>query len=324
MDASQSTYSDLFYNSGSALGKYPIIYRVEKLRDGKSYVTRSVTASQNGQPIFMVTCSFTLPTPARFPQPSFREPMPLGIPPPMACQSEEERWTKYLSTAKAARLHPGARHSLEAYIMERDSSPVAIREVPRDTEFWFEDDDASEEKKAADKAAETKWDGSVAGKANFAARARAAQAAASSDQSVKQVKRKMERHERMLWMKAKDDNVSSLDNNYQKSILAYLSDFQFIGTAAQATGLSQNSNPKLGMMASLDHVVYFYSNDFKTSNWLLHVITSPRVGDGRGVVEGRFYTEEGELVALTVQEGVVRATATEPQYKEKSASKAKL
>jgi hypothetical protein len=134
----------------------------------------------------------------------------------MACQSEEERWTKYLSTEKAARLHPGARHSLEAYIMERDSSPVAIREVPRDTEFWFEDDDASEEKKAADKAAETKWDGSVAGKANFAARARAAQAAATSDQSVKQVKRKMERHERMLWMKAKDDNVSSLDNNYQK------------------------------------------------------------------------------------------------------------
>ncbi|KAJ9102457.1 hypothetical protein QFC21_002857 [Naganishia friedmannii] len=322
LDASQST-SLTSSDSTSALGKYPIIYRVEKLRDGKSYVTRSVTASQHGQPIFMVTCSFTLPTPARFPQPSFREPMPLGIPLPMACQSEEERWTKYLSTAKAARLHPGARHSLEAYIMERDSSPVAIREVPRDTEFWFEDDDASEEKKAADKAAETKWDGSVAGKVNFAARARAVQAAASSDQSVKQVKRKMERHERMLWMKAKDDNVASLDNNYQKSILAYLSDFQFIGTAAQATGLSQNSNPKLGMMASLDHVVYFYSNDFKTSNWLLHVITSPRVGDGRGVVEGRFYTEEGELVALTVQEGVVRATAAEPK-KDKSVSKAKL
>lgn len=74
----------------------------------------------------------------------------------------------------------------------------------------------------------------------------------------------------------------------------------------------------------MDHVVYFYSNDFKTSNWLLHVITSPRVGDGRGVVEGRFYTEEGELVALTVQEGVVRAAAADSKVKDKAATKAKL
>lgn len=220
-----------------ALGKYPIIYRVEKLRDGKSYVTRyvepispiwvylkltfhvysprSVTASQHGQPIFMLTCSFTLPTPARFPQPSFREPMPLGIPPPLACESEEERWSKFLASPSAARLHPGARHSLEAYVMERESSPVAIREVPRDVEFWFEDDDASEEKRRADKV-EAKWDGSVTGKANFAARARGSSLSSSPDQSVKQVKRKMERHERMLWMKAKDENVATLDTNFQK------------------------------------------------------------------------------------------------------------
>lgn len=141
--------------------------------------------------------------------------MPLGIPPPMECQSEEERWTKFLASPKAARLHPGARHSLEAYVLERESSPVAIREVPRDVEFWFEDDDASEEKRRAE--VEAKWNGSVTGKLNFAARAkREATASASSVQSVNQVKRKMERHERMLWMKAKDENVATLDTNFQK------------------------------------------------------------------------------------------------------------
>jgi acyl-CoA thioesterase len=58
---------------------------------------------------------------------------------------------------------------------------------------------------------------------------------------------------------------------------------------------------------------------------LLHVITSPRVGDGRGVVEGRFYTEDGELVALTVQEGVVRAAPPDAKaIKDQQASKAKL
>lgn len=223
------------HNEHRALGKYPIIYRVEKLRDGKSYVTRyalpesshqgesdifplspsSVTASQNGQPIFMLTCSFTLPTPARFPQPSFREPMPLGIPPPLACQSEEERWSAFLASPRAAKLQPSSRHSLEAYVLERESSPVAIREVPRDVEFWFEDDDESEEKRRADKV-EAKWDGHVAGKVNFAARARANNGSGSGDQSIKQVKRKMERHERMLWMKAKDDSVANLDTNFQK------------------------------------------------------------------------------------------------------------
>lgn len=141
--------------------------------------------------------------------------MPLGIPPPLACQSEEERWSAFLASPRAAKLQPSSRHSLEAYVLERESSPVAIREVPRDVEFWFEDDDASEEKRRADKV-EAKWDGSVAGKVNFAARARASDASNSADQSIKQVKRKMERHERMLWMKAKDENVANLDNNFQK------------------------------------------------------------------------------------------------------------
>ncbi len=61
--------------------------------------------------------------------------------------------------------------------------------------------------------------------------------------------------------------------------------------------------------ASLDHTVFFYSDNFTTADWLLHVIESPRTGYGRGVVTGRFYTTTGELIAVTVQEGVVRALA---------------
>lgn len=90
-------------------------------------------------------------------------------------------------------------------------------------------------------------------------------------------------------------------------ILAYISDFQFVGSAAQSVGLSHTTSPRLGMLASLDHVVYWYSTTFKTSDWLLHVISAPRTGEGRGVVEGKFYTAEGELIAVTMQEGVVRA-----------------
>jgi acyl-CoA thioesterase-2 len=37
----------------------PIIYEVDRLRDGKSFINRQVTAIQHGQPIFVCSASFT-------------------------------------------------------------------------------------------------------------------------------------------------------------------------------------------------------------------------------------------------------------------------
>jgi acyl-CoA thioesterase II len=39
----------------------PILYQVERLRDGRSFVTRRVTAIQHGQPIFILSASFHRP-----------------------------------------------------------------------------------------------------------------------------------------------------------------------------------------------------------------------------------------------------------------------
>lgn len=61
------------------------------------------------------------------------------------------------------------------------------------------------------------------------------------------------------------------------------------------------------MMVSLDHQIAWYSDSYDTSAWLLHVMDVQRAGSGRAVVHGRLYTREGELVAVTSQEGVVRA-----------------
>src|SRR5262245_52025726 len=38
--------------------KVPIIYEVERVRDGKSFTTRRVVAIQHGQPIFITSISF--------------------------------------------------------------------------------------------------------------------------------------------------------------------------------------------------------------------------------------------------------------------------
>jgi acyl-CoA thioesterase II len=42
----------------SITGEVPIIYTVQRIRDGRSYATRSVTASQNGKAAFVLSCSF--------------------------------------------------------------------------------------------------------------------------------------------------------------------------------------------------------------------------------------------------------------------------
>ncbi|KAJ7190960.1 hypothetical protein C8J57DRAFT_1489795 [Mycena rebaudengoi] len=60
---------------------------VERLRDGRSYLTRAVRARQHGQIVFMMMCSFQKEEPW---QPTQQWRMPL-VPPPNECQLEEER-----------------------------------------------------------------------------------------------------------------------------------------------------------------------------------------------------------------------------------------
>lgn len=42
---------------------------------------------------------------------------------------------------------------------------------------------------------------------------------------------------------------------------------------------------------------------------MLHLMESVVGGDGRAVVHGQIFTQEGKLVAVTTQEGVVRVKA---------------
>ncbi len=86
-------------------------------------------------------------------------------------------------------------------------------------------------------------------------------------------------------------------------LLAYASDSNFLGTALQPHGVSWLS---AGMqVASLDHAMWFH-RPFRFDDWLLYDIDSPSATSARGLVRGQFFTERGELVASTVQEGLMR------------------
>lgn len=91
------------------------------------------------------------------------------------------------------------------------------------------------------------------------------------------------------------------------TVLAYVSDFFFVGTSLLPHGVSWLTP---GMqVASLDHAMWFH-DDFRADDWLLHSMESPRAARGRGLVRGRVFSRDGKLVATSIQEGLIRKKET--------------
>ena len=94
----------------SASAAAPIIYHVDRVRDGRSYITRGVRAVQRGRTIFTMMCSFQIPEPR---QPTFQFPMPFDVPPPDACGSMESLYEKALRDATDDKVKEFWRVTLE-------------------------------------------------------------------------------------------------------------------------------------------------------------------------------------------------------------------
>jgi acyl-CoA thioesterase-2 len=77
--------------------KVPIIYEVDRIRDGKSFTTRRVVAIQHGQAIFTLMVSFHNDEDGL----THQAPMP-DVPPPEKLASEAEVKAKFLSTMPEA------------------------------------------------------------------------------------------------------------------------------------------------------------------------------------------------------------------------------
>jgi len=127
----------------------------------------------------------------------------------------------------------------------------------------------------------------------------------------------------MFWMQARTGQAAMYGAPFQKCILAYLSDLNFITVAADTLKLKRYSKgpEALVMSSTLDHSIYYYDDNFCCEDGVLYVVTCPRAGSGRGVVHGKLYSRSGSLVAVTCQEGVVRADRRGPETEE---TKAKL
>lgn len=82
-------------------------------------------------------------------------------------------------------------------------------------------------------------------------------------------------------------------------VAAYASDMAMVSTAALA------SPTPFAMAASLDHSMWFHA-PFRADEWMLYDLASSRANNGRALITGRLFREDGTLVVTVTQEALTR------------------
>ncbi|NVK57160.1 MAG: thioesterase family protein [Alteromonadaceae bacterium] len=114
---------------------------------------------------------------------------------------------------------------------------------------------------------------------------------------------KNDKPQRYTWLRANEDlgNLQAL----HQAALSYASDYHFLSTSLQPHGVQINDRNLA--IATIDHAMWFH-RPVNMNEWLLYAMESPASGGARGLVRGQLFNQQGELVASTMQEGLMRMT----------------
>ena len=110
---------------------------------------------------------------------------------------------------------------------------------------------------------------------------------------------------KQVWFRAVD-RVPSDEDRLHRCLLAYVSDYNLLDTATLPHAVSFLHL----QMASIDHAMWFH-RPFRVDDWLLYSVDSPSAAGARGFARGSIFTRDGQLVASTAQEGLIRPRDTE-------------
>lgn len=213
----------------------PILYDVERIRDGRSFCTRRVVAIQHGRPIFNMSASFQVDEHGY----NHQIAMPI-VPEPDELQDELQVKTEYWAE-KGKSYNP--------YLSP--DWPLDIRRC--------------------------------------------------ENSGVPSVNPSKQPPMQNTWFRIKEQLPDCA--KIQKAVLAYASDLNLLTTSMLPHGMSLLQKDL--RIASLDHAMWFH-RPFHCNEWLLYSTDSPSSSGGRGFNRGNIFNTEGELVASTSQEGLIR------------------
>jgi len=211
----------------------PIVYEIDRARDGGSFSVRRVVAIQHGRPIFNMAASFQSPEDGIEHQAEMPDvDGPDGLPdvtdvPDAVLQRVPEKMRRFLTDKRPFEFRP-----------VRPVNFVDPEKLPPHKQVWI---------RAVDRIAD--------------------------------------------------------DPALHQNLLAYVSDYELLGTATLPHGLPFARGTV--QMASLDHALWFH-RPCRVDEWLLYSFDTPSAGGARGFARGQIFTQDGTLVASTAQEGLVR------------------
>ena len=247
--------------------RFPIEYVVYNLREGKSISHRRVEVFQNGHLLFHLTASFA---PSLIPKGlSHQIVQPASLPPDM-CRTEQEMMLEYWNQLSEEEQKKAPK-TLYRRIFE--PQPFDIRPIYPENFLA-----PNKNTPLREMWIRTNQDVITSPKEN----------------GIEQEKVEQE----------KNNNTFVLDSMQKHILLAlYASDFPLLGTALQQHGRSVLTS-KI-RIASLDHNFWIH-RPFQIDDWLLFRIESPISANGRALVQGSFFTKDGQQVATCVQEGWIK------------------
>ena len=247
----------------------PILYEVDRIRDGRSFATRRVTAIQRGEAIFSLSASFHVLEEGV----SHQEPMP-DVPDPetlldwqarMAANSDPAKLraaNSALTAEGAAKSDPAAlRATNSALTAERAAKSDPAAERPRPIDLRPVDEPIR----------------------------------VHPDQAMRAPRYR-------VWFRANGKLPD--DPLLHACVVAYASDMTLLDTTMLPHGLIWEEAGN-GTQASLDHAMWFH-RPFRADDWLLYNQQSPSAFGARGLATGTIFTRDGTLVVSVVQEGLIR------------------
>ncbi|MGQ4599907.1 acyl-CoA thioesterase domain-containing protein [Nocardia sp. R6R-6] len=104
-----------------------------------------------------------------------------------------------------------------------------------------------------------------------------------------------------VWMRA--DGRLPDDPLIHVATLGYSSDTTVLDSILTTHGLSWGLDRIVA--ATVNHSIWFH-RPFRFDEWALYATESPVAAGSRGLATGRFYSRRGDLLATTVQEGLIR------------------
>ncbi|KAJ5883485.1 uncharacterized protein N7473_010371 [Penicillium subrubescens] len=271
----------------------PILYHVERVRDGRSFITRTVQARQRGRPIFTTTLSFSRVGSGGEKTITHQASMPEATLPDDALPGTVQA----LNNAGA-----GPFESRKAGIVNRNSpnpEDKKVRRFVRTRGHISEDGGFQAHLSALAYVTDSYFIGTVS--------------------RVHDIPRFSSPAELQRLLKALK-NPSDLDDEDITKALKELKEEEAAdlrrrlqGALDNATQGKNKTEKEVGMMVSLDHSIYFHNpRAFRADEWMLIEMESPWAGEGRGLAIQKIWSQDGTLIATCTQEGVVRLKQDKP------------